>query len=151
MNDREILVPSDGEASKAEIKLYQEKVGSLIPLMVSTRPDISYAVIKLARFATNPGLQHQTAIKRVFRYLSATKNLCIHFAVADETRGISLVGYTDADWAGPHSEAAKSPSGYVFMIAGGPVSWTLKKQPCVALSSIESEYISSALAVQEAV
>ncbi|KAJ5462265.1 hypothetical protein N7530_010470 [Penicillium desertorum] len=36
-------------------------------------------------------------------------------------------------------------------MAGGPVSWTSKKQPCVALSTTESEYIAESLAVQEAI
>jgi hypothetical protein len=37
------------------------------------------------------------------------------------------------------------------MLAGGLMSWLSKKQTCVALSSIESEYIPESLATQEVV
>ncbi|OQD61606.1 hypothetical protein PENPOL_c016G01137 [Penicillium polonicum] len=59
--------------------------------------------------------------------------------------------YCDADWAGPHSEKGLSTSGFVFKMAGGPISWTSKKQTCVALSTTESEYIAEALVTQEAI
>jgi hypothetical protein len=62
-----------------------------------------------------------------------------------------VMGLTDDDGAGPHSEAAELTSGYLFVMAGGPISLPSKKQPCVALSSTESEYFASSLVVQEAV
>lgn len=61
-----------------------------------------------------------------------------------------LCGYCDADWAGPHSDEAKSTSGYIFLLTGGPISWASKKQITVALSSTEYEYIAMGLATQEA-
>lgn len=36
-------------------------------------------------------------------------------------------------------------------MAGGAISWTSNKQPCVALSTTELEYIAEALATQEAI
>ena len=44
-----------------------------------------------------------------------------------------------------------SRSVYLYMFAGGPVTWSSKKQRMVALSSCESEYIALAYASQEAV
>ena len=35
-------------------------------------------------------------------------------------------GYSDADWAGQVDDR-RSTSGYVFFVAGGPVSWQLSK------------------------
>ena len=40
--------------------------------------------------------------------------------------------------------------GYIFLIGDGLITWTLKKQRTVALSSMEAEYMASSLATQEA-
>ncbi|KAI9037638.1 Ty1/Copia family ribonuclease HI [Aspergillus affinis] len=47
------------------------------------------------------------------------------------------------------AEDAKSTSGYVFKLAGAPISWSSKRQTSVSLSSTESEYIAQAYATQE--
>ena len=59
------------------------------------------------------------------------------------------MGYCDADWAGDVDDR-KSTSGYLFHLAGAPVSWRSKKQTCVALSTAEAEYVALASAAQEA-
>ena len=41
-------------------------------------------------------------------------------------------------------------SGYVFMIDGGTTSWSSKKQPMIALSTTEAEYIATTHAEKEA-
>jgi hypothetical protein len=147
MDEKQKLIPFDGTASKAEIKDFQTRIGTLIWLMVSTRPDISFVVIKLARHAKNPGESHFQALKRVFRYLTGSKHLAISFSPGKDP----LHGYCDADWAGPYSEKGLSTSGFIFKMSGGAISWTSKKQPCVALSTTESEYIAEALTTQEAI
>ncbi|KGO51188.1 Reverse transcriptase, RNA-dependent DNA polymerase [Penicillium expansum] len=146
-NEKEPLIPATEQATPAECKLYQERVGKIIWLMVSTRGDISYAAIQLAKHARNPSQQHEQALKRLFRYLLGTINHCIWFKSDHQS---ALHGYCDADHVGPHSTNGISTSGFVFRLAGGPISWASKKQACVALSSTESEYIAQALAVQEA-
>jgi hypothetical protein len=45
----------------------------------------------------------------------------------------------DADWAGNVSNR-RSTSGFMFFFGSGDVSWRSKKQPTVALSSMEAEY-----------
>ena len=126
---------------------YQSAVGSLMYLAVSTRPDISYAVNNLARFNSNPQKEHWTALKRVLRYLNGTINHGLLYKQGGPER---LVGYSDADWAGDLSDR-KSTSGYIFMFSGGPVSWSSKKQKCVALSTAEAEYVALSAAVQECI
>ena len=49
-------------------------IGLLLYITLRTRPDISYSIIKLARYASNPSPDYITAIKRVLRYLKATKD-----------------------------------------------------------------------------
>jgi hypothetical protein len=65
------------------------------------------------------GEMHFQALKRVFRYLAGSKNLSISFSPQEDP---ALCGYCDADWAGPHSEKGLSTSGFVFKMAGGPIS-----------------------------
>ncbi|THH15817.1 hypothetical protein EW146_g4714 [Bondarzewia mesenterica] len=60
-----------------------------------------------------------------------------------------LEGYTDSDWA--LQEHRHSISGYVFLYNGGAISWSLKKQPIITLSSTEAEYVAATHAVKEAI
>ena len=60
-----------------------------------------------------------------------------------------LHGYSDADWAG-QTDDRRSTSGYVFFVAGGPVSWQSKTQKSVALSTAEAEYMALSDASKEA-
>jgi hypothetical protein len=54
----------------------------------------------------------------------------------------------DADW-GTNVNDQKSISGYIFQMAGAPISWQSKKQPTVALLSMEAEYMAESLATQQ--
>lgn len=63
---------------------------------------------------------------------------------------IPLIGYSDADWAGDR-DTRKSTSGYVFNIGSGALSWSSKRQPTVALSSCEAEYMGQTQATKEAI
>jgi hypothetical protein len=50
----EIIILFKEQATNEDIKLYGSKIGSLIYLVVQTRPDISYEVSVLSRFLLNP-------------------------------------------------------------------------------------------------
>ena len=54
---------------------YQNLIGSLMYLSVSTRPDITYAVSALSQFNVNYSQEHRVAAKRVLRYLRGTTTL----------------------------------------------------------------------------
>jgi len=54
--------------------------------------------------------------------------------------GTMAIGYADADWA--EDKDRKSISGNVFIMSGGAVAWSAKKQGLIALSTLEAEYIS---------
>jgi Reverse transcriptase (RNA-dependent DNA polymerase) len=112
---------------------YREAVGSLMYASLGTRPDISFAVTTLSRFSVNPGSAHWEAVKRVFRYLKGTQNLWLTFGGEEKT----LIGYTDAD--GSMAEDRRAISGYAFLIDGGAVSWSAKKQEYVAATYATKE------------
>ena len=61
-----------------------------------------------------------------------------------------MVGYSDADGSADRDER-KSVTGYAFILGGGAISWCSKKQQCVSLSTMESEYVAYTIAVQEAI
>lgn len=133
-------------AFREDITAYKSAIGSLLYLTTQTRPDIAFSVSKLAQFGLNPTPQHWSGVKRVMRYLKGTKDVGITYNGVDSA---GLVGYTDSDWAGD-KETRRSTSGFVYTMNGGAISWKSKRQPCVALSSCEAEYIASAIAGQEA-
>ena len=125
---------------------YQQAIGSLMYAMLGTRPDIAFAVGALSRFSSNPGMHHWQGVKRIFRYLKGTKAQCLRFQ-ADKKE---LVGYCDADWGGDRDDR-KSTGGYAFLLAGGAISWSSKKQPTVALSTTEAEYMAVSQGTREAI
>lgn len=116
---------------------YQEVVGSLLYLAQTTRPDICFAVNNVSRFNERHTEVHWIATKRILRYLQGTKELRLRFTA---TGGSSLAAYSDADWASD-SEDRRSCTGYVTVMSGGAISWSSKRQPTVALSSTEAEYM----------
>ena len=99
---------------------YANLIRSLMYLAITTRPDIAYAINKLAQFTSAPKLKHWTAVKRIFRYLKGTKNYKLTYGGSDELSNEELNIYCDADWASDLDR--KSISGYVITIAGGAVA-----------------------------
>ncbi|GJV88201.1 retrovirus-related pol polyprotein from transposon TNT 1-94 [Tanacetum coccineum] len=73
------------------------------------------------RFMANPMQLHFTVVKRIMRYLKG-----------------------DID-------DSKSTSGYVFLMGGGAVAWSSRKQPIVTLSTTEAEYIAAATCACQAI
>jgi hypothetical protein len=115
---------------------YATAIGSLMYLMVGTRPDIAFALGMLSRFTSQPQSHHQVALQRLLRYIQATQSHRITY------RSGQLIGYTDADFGGSVvTDGAYSTSGYVFQLAGAPVSWSSKRQGEVATSTTHAEYI----------
>ena len=123
---------------------YREAIGCLLFLSSVSRPDISFAVNVLSRYVNNPGPQHVNALKRVIRYLIKTKNLCIKYS--GESSG--LVGYSDSDFAND-IDTRKSITGYLFMMNGGPITWSSQKQKTIALSTTEAEYVAASESAKE--
>ena len=124
---------------------YTSAVGSLMYAMMCKRPDICFAVGMVSRYQSNPGPVQWKAVKRILRYLkgTATYSLCY------EGNDLQLKGYTDADWGGDLDER-KSTSGYIFLLNNGAISWSSKKQSCIALSTMEAEFVAFSATVQEA-
>lgn len=145
--DPNVALTKTPEGVQNDIPEYRAAISSLMYAAIGTKPEIAYAVQKLSQYTSNPSPEHWTAVKRVFRYLKGTQDLGILYGTSNNST--EPVGYSDADW-GSNSDDRKSISGHVFMLAGGPISWRSKKQPTVALSSMEAEYMATSLATREA-
>ena len=122
---------------------YRQAIGSLLYVAQGTRPDICHAVGVLSRFSNDPGPSHWSAVKRVFRYLKKTADKTLSYNKQGD-----LSGYSDSDWANDKDDR-RSTTGYIFCNAGSAISWNSKKQPTVALSTTESEYMALCAATQE--
>ena len=133
------------DISKMRNVPYREAVGSLMYAAMGTRPDIAFATSTVAQYCENPGWKHWEAVKRIFRYLLGTKKLELTYG--GEDRG--LVGYVYAD--GASQDHRRAISGFVFMVDGGAVSWSSKKQELVTLSTTEAEYVAATHAAKEAI
>ncbi|XP_058754130.1 secreted RxLR effector protein 161-like [Vicia villosa] len=94
----------------------------------------------VSRFMQKPKVSHLASTKRILKYLIETIDYGILFLSADEGKECKLVGYTNSSLCSD-AEDRKSTAGYVFMLDGAPIGWSLKKDPVVTLSSCEAEYI----------
>jgi hypothetical protein len=141
------LCPTDPSEIAAMKRVpYREVLGLLMYIANGTRPDIAFAVNLLAQAAKNPGHVHWEALKHVVRYLKGTRDYRLTWG----TSKTGLVAYSDASHASEDIRY-KSMNGYVFLIDGGAISWSAKKQELTALSTAESEYIAMVHAVKELV
>jgi hypothetical protein len=127
---------------------YRELIGSLMYAAISTRPEIMYPVQALSQHLVDPGETHWIAAKRVLRYLKGTMNSTLTYSWSDKAR-VAPLGHSDTDW-GPNVDDRRSVSGYVYTLAGGAIAWSAKKQPTVATSSVEAEYIADGHATKQA-
>ena len=145
----EDLVPNTDPKEDADantVRNYQRVIGSLMYLMLGTRPDLAYSVGKLARFSSNPSPRHVEIIDRVLSYLKTHRT---HDIMYVKNGSIEPEGYVDADFAGDTSDR-KSTAGYAFMLGGSAFSWSSKRESSVATSTMEAEYIALFLGAQQA-
>nr|GEX75093.1 ribonuclease H-like domain-containing protein [Tanacetum cinerariifolium] len=110
-----------------------------------TRSDLSYAVQQICLYMHDPRESHLVALKRILRYVHGTLDLGLHLYASSTT---SLVGYTDADWAGCPS-TRMSTSGYYVFLGDNLLSWSAKRQHTLSHFSVEAEYRGVANVVAE--
>ncbi|GMF42168.1 unnamed protein product [Phytophthora fragariaefolia] len=133
---------------------YREAVGSIMYLMVGTRPDMAFYVREVSQFLANPGMEHWKAVVRGLKYLSGTKDYGLRLGgsldVTSDNLADSLVAYSDSDYANC-PDTRRSVGGYVTMLASSPISWLSRKHHTVVLSTTEAEYIALCHCMQEVI
>ena len=150
--DPNIKLTKPSEEKSINDKPYQQAIGSLMYLMLATRPDITAALTKLSQFATSYDITHWTALKRIFRYIKGTQQYALTLGGLSGRNGneIVLSGSCDADWAGD-ADDRRSTTGYIFLLNNHVISWQTHKQTSVATSSTQAEYQALSSATKEAI
>jgi hypothetical protein len=92
-----------------------------------------------ARFQADPKEIHLRSVKRIMRYLVYTPKFGLWYPKGST---FDLIRYSDADYVGCKIDR-KSTSGTCLFLGRSLVSWALKKQNSVALSTTEAEYIAA--------
>ncbi|KAI3630368.1 hypothetical protein MIR68_011803 [Amoeboaphelidium protococcarum] len=117
---------------------YRTLIGSVMYLMVATRPDISFAVSQLSSC-----LEHRFDValqqaKRLLRYLKVTRDFKLTF---DGNTDWKPLAYADADFASDLT-TARSITGLIVKVCNEAVTWKSNLQIKIAQSTADAEYYS---------
>ncbi|XP_026399195.1 uncharacterized protein LOC113295050 [Papaver somniferum] len=143
--DSKVVLTEYGGIKFSDPTPYRSIVGSL-QYLTFTRPDIAFYVNRVFQFMHDTKEDHWTALKCILRYLKGTYEYGL-FMRADTNNQLrafadfhfSLNWFSDADWAGcPHYR--RSTSGYCIFMGSNLILWSVRKQPTVSRSSMETEY-----------
>jgi hypothetical protein len=100
---------------------YVLAIGSIMYVILCTRPDVSYALSMTSRYQKDPGDDHWTAVKNILKYLRMTKDLIL---IYDGEEHLAVMGY-------------------MYILNGGAVCWNSSKQDSTADSTVEAEYMAA--------
>jgi transposase InsO family protein len=144
--EERLKLSRDSTAEEVDATQYRRLVGSL-RYLTHTRPDLAFSVGYVSRFMQRPTTEHQQAVKRIIRYVAGTLDHGLYYPRCPGEA--HLVGYSDSDHAGD-IDNSKSTSGILFFFGKCLVTWQSVKQPVVAMSSCEAEYIAASTASTQA-
>ncbi|GJY11943.1 putative ribonuclease H-like domain-containing protein [Tanacetum coccineum] len=106
------LLLKDEDGEEVDVHLYRSMIGSLMYL-ISSRPDIMFAVCAYARYQVNPKVSYLHAVKRIFRYLKGQPKLGLWYP---KDSPFDLVAYTDSDYAGASLDRKSTTGAYALTI-----------------------------------
>lgn len=125
---------------------YREQVGCIQYLAHLSRPDLAYIAGFLARATSNFTVDHCQRLQLTWRRLRRSINTTM---TIDGNQPLNITTYTDEDWGSDATDRV-SISRTVTFLGTTPIIWTSKKQPCVALSTMEAEFVALTVGCQDA-
>ena len=126
---------------------YRQLIGSLMYLMVATRPDLAFSLSKLSKFYNSPGRAHWEAACKILGYLRRTADVGL---LSTREAPLQVQRVYDAAFA-CHIDDCRSQGGYVFLMGGAGISWKSYTISTVARSTLESEFMAASDAGAEAI
>ena len=120
---------------------YRSLVAAIGYAATWTRPDFKLFQSALAQYANDPKAEHEVMLNQSLKYVRGTISWGIKYK-HDSGEEESLCGYVDASF-GSCLDTRRSRTGYVWILAGGPVFWksSLQKSMKPALSTAEAELV----------
>ncbi|KAG7588970.1 Zinc finger CCHC-type [Arabidopsis suecica] len=139
------LSKAQEEKSEADTTMYHRRIGCLRYLL-HTRPDLTFSVGVVSRYMQDPKESHGNALKQILRYLQGTLAYGLTYKKGGTKK---IVGYSDSSH-NVDPDDGRSTTGHVFYYGDSPITWCSQKQPTVALSSCEAEFMAATEAAKQA-
>lgn len=122
----EELPPSDAPKKEANLNRYAELIGYIGYIASATRPDVSKAHSKLAKFLVSPTQRHKDAAYQTIAYLHHSKDRALHYDASISTDTAHIIHHEEPDFFAAtdasyvdHKATRKSSQGYIFFLFGG--------------------------------
>jgi hypothetical protein len=135
--------PVEPPLPQGERRVYQQIVGVLNYVAHCARPDVAFAAAILSQVGQKPRARHLAAARRAVQYLGGTATWGLVYSKVDAYAEV----YTDAS-LGP-TGSSHNHTGILMTLAGGPVSWSSKKQDRKTTSTCDSEALVVMSATQQ--
>jgi hypothetical protein len=137
--------PDLDELEQNEKTEYLELVGSAQWVSNNSHPDVAYAANFLGRHRQKPTSQHMEQLKRLWRYLSGTRNLGLTLGGERALQDLDLWLHCDASWA-DDIKTRKTTASHIIYVGDSPIKWQSKQQDIVTLSTTEAEFVNMSTA-----
>ena len=116
---------------KREVKWLQEKLGRLNYIRTHGRPDIEFAVGKIARYVLYPHKKVINAVNKIIRYVYQTKDRPLIFRREKQPRGITV--FTDSSHATEYDLLSRH--GYLEFYGRNLIGYGSRKSTIACASS----------------
>ena len=116
---------------------FQIVIGSLLYLMLGTRPDIAFAVTHLLCHSANPSQDHLNKVLYICCYLIGTSTYSL---IYNGGFSVGLTTCTDSDW-GSDPTSHLLQTGFYLKLTDGLIDWTSRAQKTIVYLSTKAEYM----------